>query len=70
RVRAVKQACGVIGKQLPPGLTKEQAIACPDCGPSLWFRSAAGWVRGSDAALAATQRALAARSAPPPDHRD
>ncbi|BCI89643.1 hypothetical protein NIIDMKKI_48490 [Mycobacterium kansasii] len=37
-----------------------QPIACPDCGPSLWFRSAAGWVRGSDAALAATQRALAA----------
>lgn len=36
-----------------------QPIACPDCGPSLWFRSAAGRVAGSDAALAATQRALA-----------
>lgn len=37
-----------------------QPIACPDCGPSLWFRSAAGRVDGTDAALAATQRALAA----------
>lgn len=37
-----------------------QPIACPDCGPSLWFWSAAGRVNGSDAALAATQRALAA----------
>ncbi|OBG22129.1 carbamoyltransferase HypF [Mycobacterium sp. 852002-51057_SCH5723018] len=37
-----------------------QPIACPDCGPSLRFRSAAGRVDGSDAALAATQRALAA----------
>ncbi len=37
-----------------------QPIACPDCGPSLWFRSRAGLVSGSDAALAATQRALAA----------
>jgi hydrogenase maturation protein HypF len=37
-----------------------QPIACPDCGPSLWFRSPAGRVPGSDAALAATQRALAA----------
>lgn len=37
-----------------------QPIACPDCGPSLWFRSAAGPVTGSDAALAATQEALAA----------
>jgi hydrogenase maturation protein HypF len=37
-----------------------QPIACPDCGPSLWFSSAAGRVTGSDAALAATQRALAA----------
>jgi hydrogenase maturation protein HypF len=40
-----------------------QPIACPDCGPSLWFESQAGSaepVRGSDAALAATQRALAA----------
>ena len=37
-----------------------QPIACPKCGPSLWFRTAAGRVDGSDAALAATQRALAA----------
>ncbi|HET9874268.1 MAG TPA: carbamoyltransferase HypF [Mycobacterium sp.] len=37
-----------------------QPIACPDCGPSLWFASAHGRVDGSDAALAATQRALAA----------
>jgi hydrogenase maturation protein HypF len=37
-----------------------QPIACPDCGPSLWFRSPTGGVTGSDAALAATQRALAA----------
>src|ERR1700757_277366 len=36
-----------------------QPIACPDCGPSLWFRSAAGQGTGSDAAPAATQRALA-----------
>ena len=37
-----------------------QPIACPDCGPSLWFRSATGRVDGADAALAATQRAVAA----------
>ncbi len=37
-----------------------QPIACPDCGPSLWFWSDAVETRGSDAALAATQRALAA----------
>jgi hydrogenase maturation protein HypF len=40
-----------------------QPIACPDCGPSLWFRSGAGHatrIDGSDAALAATQHALAA----------
>lgn len=37
-----------------------QPIACPNCGPSLWFQAAAGRVDGSDAALAATQRALAA----------
>jgi len=37
-----------------------QPIACPDCGPSLWFSSQAGRVTGSDAALAATQRSLAA----------
>ncbi len=39
-----------------------QPIACPDCGPSLLFRSQAGRVTGSDAALAATQRALATGS--------
>jgi len=37
-----------------------QPIACPECGPALRFRSAAGEVCGSDAALAATQSALAA----------
>jgi len=37
-----------------------QPIACPDCGPSLRFSSASGEITGSDAALAATQRALAA----------
>ncbi|MCV7409006.1 hydrogenase maturation protein HypF [Mycobacterium florentinum] len=37
-----------------------QPIACPECGPSLWFWSRAGRVAGSDAALAAAQRALAA----------
>jgi hydrogenase maturation protein HypF len=37
-----------------------QPIACPNCGPSLWFSSPAGRVTGSDAALAAAQRALAA----------
>lgn len=40
-----------------------QPIACPDCGPSLWFSAGthdAGRVGGSDAALAATQEALAA----------
>ncbi|HWF30597.1 MAG TPA: carbamoyltransferase HypF [Mycobacterium sp.] len=37
-----------------------QPIACPDCGPSLRFWAPAGRVHGSDAALAATQRALAA----------
>ncbi|HWT47529.1 MAG TPA: carbamoyltransferase HypF, partial [Mycobacterium sp.] len=39
-----------------------QPIACPDCGPSLWFSSPAGRskrIDGSDAALAATQGALA-----------
>ncbi|MDT5259763.1 MAG: hydrogenase maturation protein HypF [Mycobacterium sp.] len=36
-----------------------QPIACPDCGPSLWFGSRSGRITGSDAALAATQRALA-----------
>jgi hydrogenase maturation protein HypF len=37
-----------------------QPIACPDCGPSLWFRRVGEQVDGSDAALVATQRALAA----------
>jgi hydrogenase maturation protein HypF len=37
-----------------------QPIACPNCGPSLWFTAHAGRVDGSDAALGATQRALAA----------
>ncbi|WAJ46914.1 carbamoyltransferase HypF [Mycobacterium sp. Aquia_216] len=37
-----------------------QPIACPECGPALWFWSRAGRVTGSDAALAAAQRALAA----------
>lgn len=38
-----------------------QPIACPDCGPSLWFGSrATGRVDGTDAALVATQQALAA----------
>src|ERR1700742_932270 len=37
-----------------------QPIACPECGPALWFWSQAGRVTGSDAALAAAQRALAA----------
>jgi hydrogenase maturation protein HypF len=37
-----------------------QPIACPDCGPSLWFSSQAGHIGGSDAALGAAQRALAA----------
>src|SRR6202012_2024429 len=36
-----------------------QPIACPDCGPSLWFSSGSDRVEDADAALAATQRALA-----------
>ncbi|RAU91246.1 carbamoyltransferase HypF, partial [Mycobacterium colombiense] len=36
-----------------------QPIACPDCGPTLWFTSPAGRVSGCDAALSATQAALA-----------
>jgi hydrogenase maturation protein HypF len=39
-----------------------QPIACPDCGPSLWFCSGTERVNGSDAALGAAQRALAAGS--------
>ncbi|MGO9286101.1 MAG: carbamoyltransferase HypF [Mycobacterium sp.] len=37
-----------------------QPIACPDCGPSLWFAADPDRVDGSDAALGATQQALAA----------
>ncbi len=37
-----------------------QPIACPDCGPSLWFAAHGGRVEGPDAALRATQQALAA----------
>ncbi|UQX10248.1 carbamoyltransferase HypF [Candidatus Mycobacterium methanotrophicum] len=37
-----------------------QPIACPDCGPLLWFAAHGERVDGSDAALAATQQALAA----------
>src|SRR5271163_3386927 len=37
-----------------------QPIACPDCGPSLWFDAHPERVTGSDAALRATQQALAA----------
>lgn len=36
-----------------------QPIACPDCGPSLWFAAPAARVHSPDAALAATQDALA-----------
>jgi hydrogenase maturation protein HypF len=36
-----------------------QPLACTDCGPRLWFEGPAGAVDGTDAALAATQRALA-----------
>ncbi|CAJ1506951.1 carbamoyltransferase HypF [[Mycobacterium] burgundiense] len=37
-----------------------QPVACPDCGPTLWFRAGDQRIDGTDAALAATQRALAA----------
>jgi hydrogenase maturation protein HypF len=37
-----------------------QPIACPACGPTLWFCSGTERIDGADAALAATQRALAA----------
>ena len=36
-----------------------QPIACAECGPRLWFEEPDRVVRGSDAALAATQEALA-----------
>ncbi len=35
-----------------------QPVACLDCGPVLWFEHKASRVTGSDAALAAAQRAL------------
>src|SRR5580692_4798360 len=37
-----------------------QPIACPACGPALWFAAHTERVTGADAALGATQRALAA----------
>jgi hydrogenase maturation protein HypF len=37
-----------------------QPVACPACGPRLWFEDGATVRRGTDAALAAAQRALAA----------
>ena len=37
-----------------------QPIACPDCGPTLWFAAPDRLVTGPDAALRATQHALAA----------
>ncbi len=37
-----------------------QPIACPDCGPVLWFQSGPDRTTGTDAALAAAQRTLAA----------
>ena len=36
-----------------------QPVACAACGPRLWFESPAGTVDGTDAAIAAAQRALA-----------
>jgi hydrogenase maturation protein HypF len=36
-----------------------QPIACPDCGPSMWFAGSGVRITGVDAALAATQHALA-----------
>ena len=36
-----------------------QPVACADCGPRLWFEGPAGVVDGTDAAIAAAQRALA-----------
>jgi hydrogenase maturation protein HypF len=37
-----------------------QPVACAACGPRLWFEGATGTIGGTDAALAATQEALAA----------
>ena len=36
-----------------------QPVACAACGPRLWFEAPSGRVDGTDAAIAATQRALA-----------
>jgi hydrogenase maturation protein HypF len=36
-----------------------QPVACAECGPHIWFEGALGVVEESDAALAATQEALA-----------
>ena len=36
-----------------------QPVACAECGPHIWFEGPDGVVNGSDAALAATQGALA-----------
>jgi hydrogenase maturation protein HypF len=36
-----------------------QPLACADCGPRLWFEGLTGRVNGTDAAIAAAQRALA-----------
>ena len=36
-----------------------QPVACADCGPRIWFEGPDGVVKGSDAALTATQEALA-----------
>jgi hydrogenase maturation protein HypF len=36
-----------------------QPLACADCGPRLWFEGPMGVVNGTDAAVAAAQRALA-----------
>jgi hydrogenase maturation protein HypF len=36
-----------------------QPLACADCGPRLWFEGPTGVVDGTDAAIAAAQRALA-----------
>jgi len=35
-----------------------QPVACLDCGPALWFETGSARVPGSDAAIAAAQRAL------------
>ena len=37
-----------------------QPVACHDCGPTLWFEHGASRIDGSDAAIAAAQRAIGA----------